>query len=112
MDIETARSLTYWAACLVQDGAPEAEAAAAAAKARAAEAAMLACERAIQAHGGIAFTWEHPLHRYYKRALGIAATIETADALWARVADHAIGAQGGGEPAAVPASAPAVGSPA
>ena len=29
----------------------------------------LACEKSIQAHGGIGFTWEHPLHRYYKRAL-------------------------------------------
>ena len=33
------------------------------------EAAVLACETSIQAHGGIGFTWEHPLHRYYKRAL-------------------------------------------
>ena len=30
-----------------------------------------ACEKSIQAHGGIGFTWEHPLHRYYKRALWI-----------------------------------------
>ena len=36
---------------------------------RPAEAAVLACEKSIQAHGGIGFTWEHPLHRYYKRAL-------------------------------------------
>jgi acyl-CoA dehydrogenase len=41
----------------------------AAAKSQAAEAAVLACETSIQAHGGIGFTWEHPLHRYYKRAL-------------------------------------------
>ncbi len=41
----------------------------AAAKSQAAEAAVLACEKSIQAHGGIGFTWEHPLHRYYKRAL-------------------------------------------
>jgi alkylation response protein AidB-like acyl-CoA dehydrogenase len=109
MDIETARSLTYWAAGLVQDRAPEAAAAAAASKARAAEAAVLACEHAIQAHGGIGFTWEHPLHRYYKRALAIAATIESADALWARVADHAIGAANA---AVQPAPDPAVGSPA
>ena len=27
------------------------------------------CERSIQAHGGIGFTWEHPLHRFYKRAI-------------------------------------------
>ena len=29
---------------------------------------MTACERSIQVHGGIGFTWEHILHRYYKRA--------------------------------------------
>jgi alkylation response protein AidB-like acyl-CoA dehydrogenase len=40
-----------------------------AAKSQASEAAVLACEKSIQAHGGIGFTWEHPLHRYYKRAL-------------------------------------------
>jgi alkylation response protein AidB-like acyl-CoA dehydrogenase len=26
------------------------------------------CERSIQVHGGMGFTWESPLHRYYKRA--------------------------------------------
>ena len=36
-----------------------------------AEAAVAACERSIQAHGGIGFTWEHVLHRLYKRALWI-----------------------------------------
>ena len=45
----------------------------ASAKASAADAAVLACERAIQAHGGIGFTWEHALHRLYKRALWIQA---------------------------------------
>ena len=30
--------------------------------------AVTVCERSIQVHGGIGFTWEHPLHRYYKRA--------------------------------------------
>ena len=32
------------------------------------EGAVFACELSIQAHGGIGFTWEHILHRYYKRA--------------------------------------------
>jgi alkylation response protein AidB-like acyl-CoA dehydrogenase len=32
----------------------------------------------IQVHGGIGFTWEHILHRYYKRALGIATFDGTA----------------------------------
>ena len=37
------------------------------------DAAVAACERSIQVHGGIGFTWEHVLHPYYKRALGIQA---------------------------------------
>jgi len=67
--VELARSLAYWAAWSVAEGAEDAGLAVAAAKSQAAEAAVLACEKSIQAHGGIGFTWEHPLHRYYKRAL-------------------------------------------
>ena len=67
--VELARSLAYWAAWCVAVGDEQADLAAAAAKSQASEAAVLACERSIQAHGGIGFTWEHPLHRYYKRAL-------------------------------------------
>ncbi len=73
LEIETARSLAYWAGWAVAEGEPDAPLAAAAAKARAADAAVAACERAIQAHGGMGFTWDHPLHRWYKRALGISA---------------------------------------
>ena len=71
--VEGARSLALWAAVSVEHDAPDAEAAVAAAKAEASEAAVLACEVAIQVHGGIGFTWEHPLHRFYKRALGTSA---------------------------------------
>jgi hypothetical protein len=67
--VELARSLAYWGAWCVSVGDDDAELAVAAAKSQAAEAAVLACETSIQAHGGIGFTWEHPLHRYYKRAL-------------------------------------------
>jgi hypothetical protein len=67
--VELARSLAYWAAWCVAEGDEQADLACAAAKSQAAEAAVLACEKSIQAHGGIGFTWEHPLHRYYKRAL-------------------------------------------
>jgi alkylation response protein AidB-like acyl-CoA dehydrogenase len=68
MDTELARSLVYWAAWCVATGDAQAPVAAAAAKSFAAEAAVAACERSIQVHGGIGFTWEHILHRYYKRA--------------------------------------------
>jgi alkylation response protein AidB-like acyl-CoA dehydrogenase len=73
MATELARSLAYWAAWCVSDGDEQAPTAAAAAKSYAADAAVSACERSIQVHGGIGFTWEHPLHRYYKRAEWIQA---------------------------------------
>ena len=68
-DVELARSLVYWAAWCVAEEDEQAPVAAAAAKAFATEAAVAACERSIQVHGGTGFTWEHPLHRFYKRAL-------------------------------------------
>jgi alkylation response protein AidB-like acyl-CoA dehydrogenase len=68
-DVELARSLVYWAAWCVAEDDERARLAAAAAKAFATEAAVAACERSIQVHGGIGFTWEHPLHRFYKRAI-------------------------------------------
>ena len=40
----------------------------AAAKSYAGDVAVTVCEYAIQAHGGIGFTWEHPAHLYFKRA--------------------------------------------
>ena len=68
VDVELARSLAYWAAWSVAEHDDRAAIAAASAKALAAENAVAACERAIQVHGGIGFTFEHPLHRFYKRA--------------------------------------------
>jgi hypothetical protein len=67
--VELSRSLAYWAAWCVAENDAQVDLAVAAAKSQATEAAVLACEKSIQAHGGIGFTWEHPLHRYYKRAL-------------------------------------------
>jgi alkylation response protein AidB-like acyl-CoA dehydrogenase len=67
-DVELARSLVYWAAWCVAEEDERSPLAAAAAKAFATEAAVVACERSIQVHAGIGFTWEHPLHRFYKRA--------------------------------------------
>jgi alkylation response protein AidB-like acyl-CoA dehydrogenase len=67
--VELSRSLAYWAAWCVAEDDAQVDLAVAAAKSQATEAAVLACEKSIQAHGGIGFTWEHPLHRYYKRAL-------------------------------------------
>ena len=84
--VEGARSLALWAAWAVEHDAPDAEPAVAAAKAEASEAAVLACEVAIQVHGGIGFTWEHPLHRFYKRALGASAWLGWPSEHRARIA--------------------------
>jgi Acyl-CoA dehydrogenase, C-terminal domain len=73
VETELARSLAYWAAWCVAEDEEQAPIAAAAAKSYAADAAVAACERSIQVHGGIGFTWEHVLHEYYKRALQIQA---------------------------------------
>jgi alkylation response protein AidB-like acyl-CoA dehydrogenase len=74
---ELARSLAYRAAWHVATAETEpdqvdplaVDGACSAAKAAAGDAAVFACEAAIQILGGIGMTWEHPAHRYYKRAL-------------------------------------------
>jgi alkylation response protein AidB-like acyl-CoA dehydrogenase len=91
VETQLARSLAYWAAwCVAQDD-PQAQVAAAAAKAYAAEAAVAACERSIQVLGGIGFTWEHVLHRYYKRAQWIQTFGGAAAAHRAEVAEALLG---------------------
>jgi alkylation response protein AidB-like acyl-CoA dehydrogenase len=88
---ELARSLSYWAAWAVAAGDDQAELATAGAKSAAGEAAVRAAESAIQVHGGIGFTWEHPLHRYYKRALWLAAFEGSPAKQRAEIADALLG---------------------
>ena len=95
-DVELARSLGWWAAWCVAHDEPDAPVAAAAAKADAADAAVLACERAIQVLGGIGFTWEHVLHRLYKRALWIQTWEASPAQLRAEVAEHLLDGERGG----------------
>jgi acyl-CoA dehydrogenase-like protein len=73
VETELARSLAWWAAWCVAEEDEQAPIAIAAAKSYCGDVAVAACERSIQVHGGMGFTWEHVLHRYYKRALGIQA---------------------------------------
>ncbi|ANN16576.1 acyl-CoA dehydrogenase [Amycolatopsis orientalis] len=62
--VETARSAAY--------AAPESSRLAAVAKVYCSEALATVAGEMIQLHGGIAITWEHPAHRYFKRAHGAA----------------------------------------
>jgi alkylation response protein AidB-like acyl-CoA dehydrogenase len=73
VESELIRSLAYWAAWCVAEDDEQAPIAVAAAKSYAGDVAVAACERVIQVLGGIGFTWEHPLHTFYKRAQWIQA---------------------------------------
>jgi alkylation response protein AidB-like acyl-CoA dehydrogenase len=73
VESELSRSISYWAAWCVAENDEQTTIAVAAAKSYAGDVAVAACERAIQVLGGIGFTWEHPLHTFYKRALWIQA---------------------------------------
>lgn len=77
-DTEGARSATYfaaWAADADPERLPEA---AALAKAAASDGARDVTASAIQAHGGIGFTWEADVHWLYKRAQVDAALLGTS----------------------------------
>jgi alkylation response protein AidB-like acyl-CoA dehydrogenase len=89
--LELARSLTYWAAWTVQEGDEQAAVACAAAKTAATQAAVTACERVIQVLGGVGMTWEHILHRLYKRAQWLEAFGPGPRELRARIAEVVIG---------------------
>ncbi|MFC9356056.1 acyl-CoA dehydrogenase family protein [Rhodococcus sp. NPDC057014] len=88
VSLELARSLTYWAAGCVESDDPSAGAACAAAKTAAATAAVEACESAIQVSGGTGITWEHILHRLYKRAQWLESFEAGSGELHARIAHH------------------------
>jgi acyl-CoA dehydrogenase len=58
------------------------------AAAAALDAAVWCAEAAIQIHGGIGFTWEHPVHLLLRRAQANAVAVGRAEALRERAADR------------------------
>ena len=68
VEVENAKSLTYYAAWAVDERSPEAPLAVSMAKAYVSDAFRRVAGAGIQLHGGIGFTWEHDLHLYFKRA--------------------------------------------
>ncbi len=81
IEIENAKSLTYYAAWAVE-AEPDAAMAVSMAKAAASDAGRKVCAAGIQLHGGIGMTWEHDLQLYLKRAK--ASEIAFGDATWHR----------------------------
>ena len=82
VDIENAKSLTYYAAWAVDEGEADAVMAVSMAKAAASDAGRRVCAAGIQLHGGIGMTWEHDLQLYLKRAK--ADEVAFGDATWHR----------------------------
>jgi alkylation response protein AidB-like acyl-CoA dehydrogenase len=72
--LEGVRSLVYLAACHFDAHTCEAEQLSLAAKVHAGNVALTATERALHTFGGVGFTWEHPIHRYHRRAIAGRAT--------------------------------------
>jgi alkylation response protein AidB-like acyl-CoA dehydrogenase len=70
VDVENSKSITYYAAWALDEGAAEAPLAVSMAKAYVSDAYRRVAAAGIQLHGGIGFTWEHDLHLYFKRAKG------------------------------------------
>lgn len=69
---ELARSNAHYGAWALQSDAPTLALAAAAARVSATEALERAARESIQVHGGIAVTWEHDAHLFYRRAQQLA----------------------------------------
>jgi alkylation response protein AidB-like acyl-CoA dehydrogenase len=68
VEVESARSVALHALGVLADGGDDLPVAAASAKAYCSDAFLAVAGDAIQVHGGIGFTWEHPAHLYFKRA--------------------------------------------
>ena len=69
VEIEPARALFWYAAHAFDHIPGEAERAAAIAKAHCTDSAMRVARSAVEAHGGIGFTWECDVQIWFKRAL-------------------------------------------
>jgi len=82
VELENAKSLTYYAAWAADEAPAEAPLATAMAKAYASDASRHIAAAGIQLHGGIGMTWEHDLQLYLKRAK--AGEIAFGDAGWHR----------------------------
>jgi alkylation response protein AidB-like acyl-CoA dehydrogenase len=86
LDTEKARSATAFAAWAADADPQRQGESAAMAKAAASDAGVEVTASAIQAHGGIGFTWEADVHWLYKRALLDAALLGGAKRQRARLA--------------------------
>lgn len=79
-EVEQADAAARYAAATLATDDPDAPVAVAVAASYCAETAVHACEEAVQLHGGLGMTWEHPAHLHLKRAKADALLLGTPEA--------------------------------
>lgn len=87
LDLEPALSTVYAAGWALEGGLTSASELSSTAKALASQAHYRCAAECIQVHGGIGFTWEHPAHLYFKRAVASQALFGSPGRHRARIAD-------------------------
>ncbi len=90
--IDSAKSLTYNAACAVDEEPENALRLARMAKSAASDMAVFSSSRAVQFHGGIGFTWECYVHLFFKRQMHNHILYGDGKYQRAKLADELIGA--------------------
>ena len=68
IELESARSAAYYAACIADEGGDELASVASLAKAYCSDTYFRCAADCLQIHGGVGFTWEYDVHLYFKRA--------------------------------------------
>ena len=68
VEVESARSASYYAGCVAAEDGEELPVVASLAKAYCSDAYFRCAADSIQIHGGVGFTWEYEVHLYFKRA--------------------------------------------
>jgi alkylation response protein AidB-like acyl-CoA dehydrogenase len=86
VDVESFKSLLYYAAWCLDEGDPDAPRAVSMAKAYASEAFARIGVDAVQLHGGIGYTWEYDAQLYLKRSKWVRPSFGDAEFHYDRVA--------------------------
>lgn len=84
--VESGRALVAAAAAALDAPDADTDTAVCLAAAEALEAAVVVTQGCVQVHGGMGFTWEHPAHRYLRRAKAAEALVALPDRLRERAA--------------------------
>ena len=86
IELESARSAAYYAACVAAEASEELPVVASLAKAYCSDAYFQCAAECLQIHGGVGFTWEYDVQLYFKRARSSEVLLGSPDSHRERVA--------------------------